>query len=144
MKTKTVIAAIICANALSCWSALSETKGTKDDQPGGKDDPMAKFMPWLTDDPTVVKLNPKDETIGLWNARNEKGGTGPLKGGAGPIDVQRYALGFNWQAFPTFYGRPIALTTEDLRAGDVDVAIVGSLTDNNFVRGTANEINHYE
>ncbi|OFE13926.1 arginase [Pseudohongiella acticola] len=41
----------------------------------------------------------------------------------GPIDLSRYG---GRSGIPTFAGAPIALTPEDLIAGDVDVAIVGA------------------
>ncbi len=44
---------------------------------------------------------------------------------AGPIDLQRYRYITEKHGFPTYFGLPVALTTEDLVAGDVDVAIVG-------------------
>ncbi len=43
----------------------------------------------------------------------------------GPIDLQRYEAVSGINGFPTFMGLPVALTTEDLKAGDVDVAYVG-------------------
>ncbi|GLP96044.1 arginase family protein [Paraferrimonas sedimenticola] len=43
----------------------------------------------------------------------------------GPIDLQRYEYVTTKHGFPTYFGLPVALNTEDLKAGDVDVAIVG-------------------
>lgn len=42
----------------------------------------------------------------------------------GPIVLSRYMGG--WSGIPTFAGAPVALTPEDLIAGEVDVAIVGA------------------
>ena len=53
----------------------------------------------------------------------------------GPIDIQRYEFQFSKWAFPTYLGVPIALTKEDLVAGEVDVAIVGVPSDFNLTGG---------
>ncbi len=47
----------------------------------------------------------------------------------GPINIQRqpFSLGFN--GIPTFFRLPVALTPEDLKAGDVDVAFLAAYTD---------------
>ena len=47
----------------------------------------------------------------------------------GPINIQRFPGGPGWAGIPTFFKLPIALTPEDLKAGDVDVAIIGAHTD---------------
>lgn len=54
---------------------------------------------------------------------------------AGPINLQRYEFAFSKWAFPTYLGAPIALTPEDLKAGEVDVAIVGVPSDFNVAGG---------
>jgi agmatinase len=43
----------------------------------------------------------------------------------GPMYLHRYDLEFAWQGIPTFMKLPICLTPEDLRAGQIDVAIGG-------------------
>ena len=56
----------------------------------------------------------------------------------GPIDIQRqpFSLGFN--GIPTFFRLPVALTPEDLKAGDVDIAFLGAHTDMGMgVRGAS-------
>ena len=53
----------------------------------------------------------------------------------GPINLQRYEFQFSKWAFPTYLGAPIALTPEDLKAGKVDVAIVGVPSDFNVAGG---------
>ena len=54
---------------------------------------------------------------------------------AGPINLQRYQFAFSKWSFPTYLGAPIALTPEDLKAGNVDVAIVGVPSDFNVSGG---------
>ena len=61
----------------------------------------------------------------------------------GPINLQRYEVVPTRNAFPTYFGLPFAMTTEDLIAGEVDVAIVGLPSDFNPAEGTgwaANQI----
>ncbi|MFH8519080.1 agmatinase family protein [Streptomyces gelaticus] len=47
----------------------------------------------------------------------------------GPIDLRRYYVQPAYSGMPTFMGVPLALTQEDLRAGKVDVAVVGCPVD---------------
>ena len=96
-----------------------------------KDDPS--LTPWNDpDDPYVFRLNKKDPSIFKWNQRNDK--LDPNRK-AGPMDLNRYKSGYAADAFPTFLQMPVALRPEDLKAGDIDVAIVGSCTDMNPVPG---------
>lgn len=53
----------------------------------------------------------------------------------GPINLQRYDYTFSKWAFPTYLGVQVALTPEDLKAGKVDVAIVGVPSDFNVAGG---------
>ena len=116
--------------ALVCPAAVAQESDTRND---------LSLTPWIDpDNPNVIRLDPTDATINTWNERNTKGNP---KREPGPIDVQRYSGGFDFAGFPTFFKMPIALNTEDLKAGDVDVAIVGSVTDNNLIRGTSVAVN---
>ena len=47
----------------------------------------------------------------------------------GPIDIQRMPFGYGFNGIPTFFRLPVALTPEDLRVGDVDVAFLAAYTD---------------
>ena len=47
----------------------------------------------------------------------------------GPIDLQRYEAALAYAGIATFMGLPLALTPEDLKAGKVEVAIVGAPID---------------
>lgn len=44
----------------------------------------------------------------------------------GPINIQRFPGGMPWIGIPTFFNLPVALTPEDLKAGQVEVAILGA------------------
>ena len=105
--------------------------GFAEDQ-DSKNDPS--LTPWNDpNDPFVIRLRKDDDTLNKWRERNKKSNP---KRDAGPIDVQRYGWGLDYTGFPTFFKAPIAMSTADLKAGDVDVAIVGSTTDGNLIKGT--------
>lgn len=70
-----------------------------------------------------VQLNPEDPTYDAWKVIRDDLSEGREPG---PINVQRYKGGFPWIGIPTFFHLPVALTPEDLKAGEVDVAIMGA------------------
>lgn len=91
--------------------------------------------PWVDpDNPLVILRDPNDPSAEFEFGRNSL--PNPERE-AGPIDLQRYDLNPFGSQFPTMFGMPVALTREDLVAGDVDIALVGSTADNNAVPGTA-------
>lgn len=71
----------------------------------------------------IVRLNKDDPTYDAWRKvrQNLTEGREP-----GPINVQRFEGGFPWIGIPTFFHLPVALTPEDLKAGKVEVAIMGA------------------
>ena len=69
----------------------------------------------------VIPLDKTDPTYNLWKKMRDDLGKGREPG---PIDIQRYYGGTGWNGIPTFFRLPVALTTEDLKAGDVDVAFL--------------------
>lgn len=74
----------------------------------------------------VIELNKQDPTYDLWKLRRQGLSEGRE---AGPINVQRFPGGMAMMGIPTFFRMPVALTPEDLKAGDVDVAMIGAYTD---------------
>ena len=74
----------------------------------------------------VIPLNTQDPTYDLWKTPR-KDLSKDRK--AGPINIQRYSGGTGWNGIPSFFRLPIALTPEDLKAGNVDVAMLGAYTD---------------
>lgn len=83
----------------------------------------------------VIQLNKSDPTYDLWKKRREDLSKGRQPG---PINVQRYPGGMAWQGIPTFFRLPVALVPKDLKAGDVDVAIISAHTDMGMgVRGAS-------
>lgn len=74
----------------------------------------------------VIPLDTGDPAYNLWQTPRDDLMEGREPG---PIDIQRFIGGAGWMGIPTFFKLPIALTPEDLEAGNVDVAIVGAYTD---------------
>jgi agmatinase len=55
----------------------------------------------------------------------------------GPIDIQRTIGGTKEMGIPTFFRAPVALCPQDLKAGEVDIAIIGAPVDTSTgMRGT--------
>jgi len=89
------------------------------------DDP-GEYAPIKEGEKAVIPLDTKDPAYNLWQTTRD----GLMKGREpGPINIQRFPGGPGWAGIPTFFKLPIALTPEDLKAGDVDVAIMGAHTD---------------
>ena len=75
----------------------------------------------------VIPLDTKDPSYNLWNTLRDF--SKDPKREPGPINVQKYDFGMSYNAIPTFFNQPVALTPEDLKAGKVDVAIIGAVPD---------------
>jgi len=69
-----------------------------------------------------MPLNTADPAFNAWLTRRPAS-FDPARE-PGPIDLSRYQSGGS--GIPTFAGAPVALTREDLIAGEVDIAIVGA------------------
>lgn len=124
-------------------SSESALKPGKVQQVAQQDDEKPDFStrtdpsvtPWRDpNNPMVILRDPNDPTAKFGFTRNSKPNP---KRDAGPIDLQRYDMNPFGSYFPTLFGAPIAMNKEDLIAGDVDIALVGSTADNNPVPGTA-------
>ena len=89
-------------------------------------DEPAHQAPLREGEKPVIPLDTGDPTYNLWQTPRDDLSEGREPG---PINIQRYAGGAGWQGIPTFFKLPIALTPEDLMAGDVDIAIIGAHTD---------------
>ncbi|MGO1120971.1 arginase family protein [Rhodovibrionaceae bacterium A322] len=93
----------------------------------------ASMQPWRDpNNPNVQILDPGWDKYFL---RKDMIGDNP-KREPGPIDLQRYQVLPTKHAFPSYFGLPIAMTTEDLIAGDVDVAMIGAPSSFNPAAGT--------
>ncbi len=98
--------------------------------------PKKTLIQRIEESPNSIPLNPdhpmKDPRV-LFNDFKDNPPREP-----GPIDIQRTTLGLAYQGIPTFFRAPVALTPEDLKAGKVDVAIMGASLDmSTGQRGTA-------
>ncbi len=71
----------------------------------------------------MIQLNPDDPSFDVWKKIRDDISDGREPG---PINVQRFVGGTPWEGIPTFFHLPIALTPEDLKAGEVEVAIFGA------------------
>lgn len=95
--------------------AAAQSTGTADHP--GEIDPIDEGV-----DP-VILMNPDDPTYDVWKKFRSDLSEGREPG---PINIQRYSGGMPWIGIPTFFNLPVALTPEDLKAGDVEVAILGA------------------
>lgn len=84
-------------------------------------DELKKFNPET--DMASIPLNTDSAGFNGWKTRRPAEFDTPRE--AGPINVNRYLGAGPKLGIPTFFNLPIALTPEDLVAGDVDVAIMG-------------------
>ncbi len=90
----------------------------------------AGLQPWRDPErPDVIVLDKGYDDFFLRTDRSNE------KRQPGPINLQRYQFAFSKWAFPTYLGAPVALTPEDLKAGKVDIAIVGVPSDFNVAGG---------
>ena len=113
---------VVAAFVLSAFAlGLTPARAFLDDTPKkGLEAPMPKGVK------PVIPLKKDDPTYDMWKKKRDdltKGRT------PGPINVQRYPGGLAWQGIPTFFRLPVALVPADLKAGDVDVAIISAHTD---------------
>lgn len=83
---------------------------------------QSKFNPET--DMASVPLNTEDEAFNGWKVRRPAAFDTPRE--PGPVNLNRYLGSGPKLGIPTFFNLPVALTPEDLVAGDVDVAIVGA------------------
>ena len=82
----------------------------------------------------AIPLDTEDPSYNVWRTPNLE----LLEGrNPGPIEVMRFP-GQGYMQLPTFFHQPLAFTPEDLRAGNVEVAILGAFTDmGSGMRGAA-------
>ncbi|MBP19436.1 MAG: agmatinase family protein [Pseudomonadales bacterium] len=89
------------------------------------DEPPARYIP----------LDPNDPTIDEWTETRDLAAD---KREPGLIEIQRYPGGYAYTGIPSFFNLPVALTPADLKAGKVDVAMMGAPLDTGSgMRGAA-------
>ena len=95
---------------------------------------LMKFNPET--DMGSIPLNADSPGFNGWKMRRPAEFDTPRE--AGPINVNRYLRAGPRLGIPTFFNMPVAMTPEDLVAGEVDVAIMGiGLDMGTGFRGTA-------
>jgi agmatinase len=74
----------------------------------------------------VIPLDTEDPSYNLWRTLRDfsKDERKP-----GLINIHQYDFNFSYNAIPTFFNTHVALTPADLKAGKVDVAVLGAVTD---------------
>lgn len=83
---------------------------------------LMKFNPET--DEANIPLNSDSDGFNYWKTRRPAEFDTPRD--AGPINVNRYLQAGPKSGIPTFFNLPVALTPQDLVAGEVDVALVGA------------------
>ena len=83
------------------------------------DDP-GEHAPIKEGEKAIIPLDTKDPAYNLWQTPRDDLMQGREPG---PINIQRYPGGAGWAGIPTFFKLPIALTPEDLKAGEVRTPI---------------------
>lgn len=97
----------------SISSVLAEEKASNDIP--------SEWAPWKDpNNPNVLLLS--DDKDAFFERRDT---SGDPKREPGLTNPQRYKFGAVLSGFPTFLGAPMAFNSEDLKAGNVDVALVG-------------------
>lgn len=75
------------------------------------------------EDQKTVALDMKDPSGEVWKVLREDLGKDREPG---PINIRRFSGGMPWISIPTFFNLPVALTPQDLKAGEIEVAILGA------------------
>jgi len=91
----------------------------------------------LRDNPNSIPLEPRDpsrDPLTMRRSVEERQGNRP----PGVVNLQQTYGGTAFMGIPTFFKAPVALTPADLKAGKVDIAIMGAAVDmSTGMRGTA-------
>ena len=111
---------------------MSQVSNTEENKPKRNPDPL---MPWKDlGDPNVVLLDGDDPTAEGWKMRRDT--SKDPKREPGLFNPNRYEFGLqSIGGFPTFLGAPLAMTPDDLKAGNVDVAVVGATAESHLIPG---------
>ena len=75
----------------------------------------------------VIPLDKGDPSYNSW--RTLRDFSKDPKREPGVINLNQYDVGMSYNAIPTFFNLPVALTPADLKASKVEVAIMGAVTD---------------
>ena len=75
----------------------------------------------------IIPLDTGDPSYNAWRQLRDL--SKDPKREAGVINVQKYDFGMSFNAMPTFFNLPIAMSPADLKASKVEVAVMGAVTD---------------
>ena len=75
----------------------------------------------------VIPLDKGDPSYEAWRKLRDLS-TDP-KREPGIINIQKYEWGMSYNAIPTFFNTPVAMSPADLKASKVDIAILGAVPD---------------
>jgi agmatinase len=75
----------------------------------------------------VIPLDTGDPSYNVWRRLRDL--SDDPKREPGIINIQKYDFGFSYNAMPTFFHLPVAMSPADLKASRVEVAIMGAVTD---------------
>lgn len=109
MKFKKVIT-LVAATALSTNTAFAESPKTGDEWAGIQQN-------------GAVPINGNSPSVDVWRLMRKDLSKGREPG---PINVQRWSGNYPWIGIPTMFHLPVALTREDLVAGEVEIAFMGA------------------
>ncbi|MGI9219939.1 MAG: agmatinase family protein [Woeseiaceae bacterium] len=84
----------------------------------------------------VIPLDTDDPSYNIWRVLRDLSDDPAREPGI--INVQKYNIGMTYNAIPTFFHTPIAMSPADLEASQVEVAIMGAVPDmGTGARGTS-------
>ena len=113
--TGVLLVLLLCILALLTWSSISA---------GDDEDGNAPIEPGQEG---AIPLNKDDPTFNSWRKIRDLHATS--KRTPGLIDLRKFRMEHSWFGIPTFFKQPVALTPADLKAGKVEVAMIGAYLD---------------
>ena len=75
----------------------------------------------------VIPLDEDDPTYNIWRELRDL--SKDPKREPGIINIQKYNFGMSYNAMPTFFNTPVAMSPADLKASQVDIAVMGAVPD---------------
>ena len=75
----------------------------------------------------VIPLDTEDPSYNIWRQLRDLSEDPDREPGI--INVQKYNFGYSYNAMPTFFHLPVAMSPADLAASQVDIAIIGAVND---------------
>lgn len=75
----------------------------------------------------VIPLDTGDPSYNAWRELRDL--SEDPKREPGIINIQKYKMGMSFNSIPTFFNMPVAMSPADLKASQVDIAVMGATTD---------------